>query len=284
MSEEARNWAGNYQYAASTRLAPATVEELQEAVAAADRVKALGTRHSFNGIADTSGTQVSLRKLDRILGLDEEAGTVTVEGGARYGELGRFLHERGMALMNLASLPHISVAGAVATATHGSGDRNASLASSVTAVEIVRADGGLVRVERGDAAFPAAVVSLGALGVTARLALAVRPAFQVRQRVYQGLPFAALERHLDEVTGAAYSVSLFTTWQGESVEQVWLKGREDDGALPDGGFLGAAPAARDLHPISSMPATNTTPQLGVPGPWHERLPHFRLEFTPSAGE
>jgi xylitol oxidase len=192
---------------------------------------------------------------------------------------------RGLAIHNLASLPHISVAGAVATATHGSGDRNGNLATAVATIEWVTAKGEMKTLSRGDAAFDGAVVSLGALGVVTRLTLDVMPAFELRQAIYEGLPFDALFAHFDVITSMAYSVSLFTDWRGDAINQVWLKRRAGDATssieLTD---LGASPAARDVHPIPGMPTENCTQQMNVPGPWHERLPHFRMEFVPSSGE
>ncbi|MBB6733694.1 FAD-binding protein [Cohnella zeiphila] len=286
--DQHRNWAGNYTYGAKEIHVPETVEQAQEIVAASVRIKALGTRHSFNEIADSAQSQISLRKLDRIVALDRENGKVTVEGGVRYGELCAYLHEHGYALHNLASLPHISVAGACATATHGSGDGNGNLATAVHSMEVIQADGQIVRYSRdkGDGDIAAAAVGLGALGVAARLTLNVSPAFEVSQIVYENLPLSQLKIGLDDIFSSAYSVSLFTDWRRSAINQVWLKRRVSDGeatpAAPE--FFGAAAATRRMHPISDMPAENCNEQLGIPGPWHERLSHFRLDFTPSAGE
>lgn len=283
-ADRLQNWAGNLAYGAIRRHRPQSVEEVQELVAGARRVKALGSRHSFTPLADTPGELISLERLEIGVTVDPQARTARVGGGIRYGELARELHRAGWALANLASLPHISVAGAVATATHGSGDGNPSLASGVIALELVTASGELVRLSRGALDFDGVVVSLGALGVVTALTLELVPAFEVEQRVYEGLPLARLERHFDAVLGAAYSVSLFTDWREAAFHQVWLKRRLGD---PEAGgleALGATPAAESRHPIRGYPAINTTPQLGAPGPWFERLPHFRLEHTPSAGE
>lgn len=280
------NWAGNYEYGAKDVLTPDSLEALQEAVARHSRVKALGTRHSFNGLADTEGCQLSTERLRRVLKLDGERRKVTVEAGIRYGELCGFLHEHGFALHNLASLPHISVGGACATATHGSGDRNGNLATAVHSVKLVRADGETAVFTRGDEGYGGAVVSLGGLGVVAELTLDIVPAFRMSQYVYEALPVDALEQHLDAIFSSAYSVSLFTNWKDRKIQQVWQKrvlqdGRPDQ-AEPD--FFGASPASAKVHPVQDLPAENCSEQLGVPGAWHERLPHFRMEFTPSAGK
>jgi alditol oxidase len=268
-----RNWAGNVAYSTSRVLRPRTVEEARELVAGNDRIRALGTRHSFTGVADGDGALLSTEHLDRVVEIGET--TVTVEAGIRYGELAVALHEHGLALANFASLPHISVGGAVATATHGSGARNPSLASAVSALELVTASGELLRLERGDDDFDGAVVALGALGVVARLTLDVVPVFDLRQYIFDPLPWHA---DLDAVLAAAYSVSLFTLWTDDGVEP-WVKTTDELDT-----FFGAAPATSQRHPIAGMPPENTTDQLGVPGPSHERLPHFRLGFTPSGGD
>jgi xylitol oxidase len=219
--------------------------------------------------------------------VDVRDGTVVVSGGVRYGELATHLWEAGYALPNLASLPHISVAGAVATATHGSGVANRSLASAVSALTLITADGEVVIARRGDAAFEGTVVSLGALGVVAELTLDVVPSFDVAQVVYDDL---AVDADLDEVLASAYSVSLFTDWAGAPdaapprINQVWRKFRVEDGVDAPDRWFGAARADGPRHPVPGMPTQNCTEQDGVPGPWHQRLPHFRLEFTPSSGD
>ena len=290
------NWAGNHAYRAGRVRHPTTVAEVQSLVAAARSVKALGTRHSFNASGDTgsdNGDLISVAGLNRVVALDRERRTVTVEAGIRYGELGAYLHREGFSLPNLASLPHISVGGACATATHGSGDGNASLAASVTALTLVTATGEIVELSR-DASpddFPGAVVALGALGVVTRLTLALAPTFAIRQDAYENLPLDTLTNHFDEITGSSYSVSCFTDWRTPRINQVWRKTRVDPadpvaatGEPAAATFFGATLATGDLHPVPGMGAENCTPQRGIAGPWHERLPHFRLGFTPSSGD
>jgi xylitol oxidase len=274
------NWAGNHRYAARTLHRPTSVEQVQELVAGAASVHVLGSRHSFNDIAD-SAELISLEALPAAVVVDPAASTVSFAAGLPYGALVDRLDAAGLALHNLASLPHISVAGAVATATHGSGVGNGNLATAVAALEIVTTDGELRRISRGDPDFDGMVVGLGALGALTRITLDVQPAFEMRQRVFEGLPWEALAEHLDEILGCGYSVSVFTRFQ-ESVDQVWVKSRLDE---PDRTELfGARPATVDRHPILGIDAAPCTAQLGRPGPWHDRLPHFRMGFTPSAGE
>ncbi|HEY7090546.1 MAG TPA: FAD-binding protein [Tepidisphaeraceae bacterium] len=136
-----RNWAGNFRYSAANVHRPRTLAELRELVARSSKIKALGTRHSFSTIADTTGDLVSMEHFNQIEEPDREKRTVTVGVGVRYGELARQLHANGFALHNLASLPHISVAGACATATHGSGVNNGNLAIAVSGLELVTASG-----------------------------------------------------------------------------------------------------------------------------------------------
>jgi xylitol oxidase len=285
MSGRPTNWAGNVTFSAARTHRPATVAQLQRLVAGSERIRALGTAHSFNRIADSTGDLVSVAGLPPIIEVDRGRSTVTVGGGVRYGELAGRLHAAGYALANLGSLPHISVAGACATGTHGSGVANGNLATAVAAVELVTPDGELRELHRAAGGeFAGAVVGLGALGVVTTLTLDLVPTFHMRQYVYDGLPFGQLAEHAEEVFASAYSVSLFTSWRRPEFDQVWRKHRLDDpaGAAPPRRWLGAELADAPRHPVAG-PTRNCTAQQGVPGPWHERLPHFRLEFTPSSG-
>lgn len=281
------NWAGNYRYAAPRIHEPASIEQLQEVIRAGRSLRVLGSRHSFNDIADTHGDLISLAGLPRIFELDRSARTVTVDGGVRYGELAGPLHAAGFGLHNLASLPHISVAGACATATHGSGDRSGNLATAVTAVEFIAASGEVISLsrDRDPDGFAGAVVSLGSIGAVTRLTLELEPTYEVRQDLYEDLALTEAVAHFDDISASADSVSLFTEWRGPLVEQVWLKRRVDrsDGYEPPAEVFGATRATVPIHPIRRMPAVALTEQLGVPGPWHERLPHFRMDHMPSAG-
>jgi len=273
-----KNWAGNVTYSTVGVLRPRTVEEAQELVARTESVRPLGTRHSFSLVADSTGALLSTERLDRVVEIGED--TVTVEGGIRYGELGSALQEHGLAVANLASLPHISVGGAVATGTHGSGVGNRSLAAAVSALELIGTDGSIRRLRRGDDDFDGAVVALGALGLAARITLDVVPAFELRQYVFEDLPWRAVETDLDEILAGGYSVSLFTTWAEAGVEQVWVKTTDE---LHTQSYFGALPATQARNPVPGALPDNCTEQLGVPGPSAERLPHFRLGFTPSSG-
>jgi xylitol oxidase len=277
------NWAGNHAYRARRLHRPASLEQVQEIVAGAARVRVLGSRHSFSDIAD-SEELVALDGLPADVVDDRAAGTVAVGAGVRYGELAMALDTEGLALHNLASLPHISVAGAVATATHGSGEANGNLATAVAGLEIVTSGGEVVTASRGDADFDGLVVGLGAAGAVTRVTLDVEPAYEVRQRVFEGLSWPALFEHFDEIMALGYSVSVFTRW-GETVDQVWVKSRVAD--APEqvrDELFGAVAATVNRHPILGLDAVNCTPQLGVRGPWFDRLPHFRMGFTPSNGE
>ena len=246
-------------------------------------MRALGSRHSFSDLTDTTGTLVDLAGLPADLRLDPVARTVSVSGGVRYGELAAALEERGWALAAMASLPHISVAGAVATGTHGSGDRTRSLAAAVRSLEVVGADGALRRVARGEPDFDGSVVALGALGVVTRLELDLEPTYEVSQEVRTGLAWPVLEQHFDAITSAAYSVSLFTHYT-DGVDQVWLKRRTAAPAeeVP-ADLFGTLAAERTLHMLRGGSAEAVTTQGGAPGAWLDRLPHFRLAFTPSNG-
>jgi xylitol oxidase len=280
------NWAGNLEYS-TERLHPAnSVDEVRTFVKQEKKLKVLGTRHCFNNIADSRDNFLSLKPMDQVVALDPAARTVTVAAGITYGQLSPYLHEKGFALHNLASLPHISVAGACTTATHGSGEKNGNLSTAVSGLELINAAGEVVNLSRKDAAFQGAVVGLGALGVITKITLDLQPTFMMRQYVYENLPLSQLKDHFDQIEASAYSVSLFTDWQKQRVNEVWLKSRMEPGAAleakPD--FFGAKLATKNLHPIAELGAENCTEQMGVPGPWYERLPHFRMGFTPSAGK
>lgn len=282
------NWAGNHTFGARRIVAPESVDALQEVVAQSSKVKALGARHSFNHIADAADTLISLANLPATVEVDAQSQTATVGAGLTYGEFCARLHEQAYAIHNMASLPHITLGGAIATATHGSGDANGNLARAVAGLELVTATGELVHITRGAGEIPlaGAVVSLGALGVVTRVTLDVQPAFDMQQAVYERLPFAELCANFDAIMGSAYSVSLFTDWQSEHINQLWIKRRVD----PDGTSFTFAPdcygaqlAQMPMHPSGRSSPASCTPQLGGVGPWHERLPHFRVDHTPASG-
>lgn len=286
MTARPTNWAGNVTFAAAHFHEPASVSELQRLVATSARIRALGSGHSFNRIADTTGDLISVAALPPVFAIDAAGGTVTVSAGVRYGELAVRLAAAGYALGNLASLPHISVAGACATGTHGSGVGNQNLAAAVSGMTVVRADGELETVSRqGGDSFAGTVVSLGALGLVTTVTLDIVPTFDVGQYVYDNLPGAVVAEHFDDIVSAAYSVSLFTDWSSPATYQVWVKRRTDETGpwLPEPSWLGARLADGQRHPIPGMATLNCTEQLGVAGSWQDRLPHFRLDFTPSSG-
>ncbi len=281
------NWAGNYTYSTEKLDMPTSVDDVRRSIAANSSLRALGTRHSFNGIADSTVDQISLKQMDSIE-LDPKARTVTVGAGVTYGKLAPYIDSRGFAVHNLASLPHIGVVGGCATATHGSGSSNGNLSTAVRGMEVVTGDGTLVTLTReqlGDK-FDGAVVNLGALGVITKITLAVEPSYLVTQQVYENLSFSQLEKHLEAIFASGYSVSLFTDWQKHRATQVWIKRRVDPkhpATQLETSFYGATPATRKMHPIVDHPAESCTEQMGIPGPWYERLPHFKLNFTPSSG-
>lgn len=287
-TDKLTNWAGNVEYSTEKLYSAASLDDVRKFVGKQRKMKVLGSRHSFNKIADSRNQFLSLKSMDKVVALDTEARTVTVESGMSYGQLCPYLDAQGWALHNLASLPHISIAGACATATHGSGINNGNLATAVARLEIVNAAGEVVNIarEREGEQFRGAVVGLGALGAITKVTLDIQPRFLMQQYVYENLPLAELKEHFDEIQAAAYSVSLFTDWQKQRINEVWLKIRLDQAPKFDApaDFFGATRATRNLHPIAELSAENCTEQMGVPGPWYERLPHFRMGFVPSAGK
>ena len=282
---ELSNWAGNVTFSTRTLHRPTSVERLQETVAASPSLRVLGTGHSFSPIADSTEALLTVADLPRRVELDAAARTVTVSAGTRFGELTQVLDPAGWALHNLGSLPHISVGGAAATGTHGSGRHNPTLAAAVAALEWVTPTGDLVTRARGEENFDGSVVTLGALGVVTALTFDVQPRYELEQRVYENLSLETLRENLLHVLSAAYSVSVFLTWNQPAAEQIWVKHRVDAGPWPEGDdWLGAKLADGPRNPVPGMDPAFTTEQGGVAGPWNERLPHFRLEFTPSSGD
>ena len=283
-----KNWAGNLEYGTDQIYSANSLDQVRSYVKRQNQLKVLGTRHCFNNIADSTHSLLSLKAMDQVVRLDSEAHSVTVNAGMTYGQLCPYLHDKGFALHNLASLPHISIAGACTTGTHGSGEKNGNLSTAASALEIVTAAGDVVNLSRAHdgETFRGAVVGLGALGVITKVTLDIQPTYMMRQYVYENLPLSAVKDHFDAIESSAYSVSLFTDWQNQRVNEVWIKSREEKGqafdATPE--FFGAKRAIRNVHPIAELSAENCTEQMGVPGPWYERLPHFRMGFTPSAGK
>ncbi|AIE86572.1 FAD-binding protein [Fimbriimonas ginsengisoli] len=275
-----KNWAANFEYSAARIHRPTSVEQIQEIVRGSRKVRALGSRHSFNDIADTPEDLVSMEHLHQVLAIDREKQTVTVQGGTAYGQLCGELHREGFSLPNLASLPHISVAGACATATHGSGVDNGCLSTAVVSMDVVVADGSLVNFTGRQ--LDGAAVGLGGLGVVTSLTLKLAPTFELAQDVYEELPFEQATANFEEIVSSAYSVSFFTSWSGQKIDQVWVKRRTP--SEPRSEFYGAAAATSARNPLPGFSPANCTDQMGIAGPWHERLPHFRMEFTPGSGE
>ena len=277
----AGNWAKSYRYSYRDCAFPASMDELCATVSASPRLKVVGSRHSFNAIADGDVAMV-LGGMPLDPRVSEDRRSVSIAGHATYGDVAKFLAGHGLAIHNLASLPHISVAGAIATATHGSGSRNGNLATAVSGLQLALADGSVIDVARGDADFDGMVVHLGALGVVTRVTLDVQPTFDVSQSVYEGLAWPALVDNLDAIMDAAYSVSIFTTWK-DAGNQIWVKDTAAPASVP-GELHGARLATVKRHPILEMDPVNATDQLSVPGAWSDRLPHFKMGFTPSNGD
>lgn len=278
-----RNWAGTYEYTAPRIVAATSADDVRRVLSRPGKVRALGTRHSFTDLPDTTGTLVDVTGFDESFELDEAARAVTVPAGVRYGVLALWLDERGWALRNMGSLPHINVGGATATGTHGSGNANPVLSGSVRALRYVGADAELHEVRRGDPDFDALVVGLGAYGIVVALTLDIEPSFRVRQDIYTGVSWDAALASFDEITGAGYSVSLFSRWEEGSIGYVWVKTRlgADDDPVPDA----LADGIRAIGGESPLGVEdNVTELAGVPGPWMLRLPHFRLDAQPSFGD
>ena len=284
MTDHHQNWSGHTPFNAARFHQPTTIPELQKIVRKADKVRVIGSRHCFNDIADTTGDLVFLGNLDNTAVIDEQNHRATVNAGITYGELCPQLHAAGYALPNTASLDHITVIGACMSATHGSGDANGNLATAVSGLEMVTANGDLTTLTRdrdGDR-FLGAVVALGALGVVTRVTLDLLPTFNVQQHVYQKLPMTGLYESFDEIMAAGYSVSLFPTWQEDYVESLWVK-QKVDGEMAVSETFFDAPLVAEGHLWEDPPDRSWTP-TGSQGPWHERLPHFRFHDAQQEGK
>lgn len=280
-----KNWAENLQYSTTSVYYPSNLDEVVALVKEKEQLKVLGSRHSFNTIADSRNNLVSTKDLKQIIQIDKQSNTVTVEPGVTYGELAPYLHQNGYALHNLASLPHISVGGATATATHGSGIKKGNLSTAVVGLEIVNSAGEVISLskEKNPIEFDGAVVHLGALGVITKLTLALQPSFQMKQVVYRNLAMKDLEKNFVEVMSAGYSVSLFTDWTNKNISEVWVKKIASELTSPKE-YFGAKLSEKNLHPIEALSAENCTDQLDSTGVWYERMPHFKMGFKPSAGK
>jgi len=277
-----KNWSGTVTFQDSKTLAPKSVDELAKIVASEAKIRARGSAHCFNAMADTNAVSVTFENMSQEIVLDKDRATVTVPAGMKYGELAVALHDRGWALHNMASLPHISVAGAIATATHGSGVGNGNLATAVRGLEIVLPDGNIKTVTSQDPDFAGFVVGLGLIGIVSKVDLAIEPTFNVEQTVYRGMSRETYAANLDEIMSLAYSVSYFTTWAAAGGGEVWAKFRS--GSKAPTGLFEAYPATSNRHPLPGLNPEPCTEQMAVSGPWHLRLPHFKMEFTPSAGD
>ena len=277
-----QNWSKNVDFNDRGYLQPDSLTELQELIRSNGKIRARGTAHCFNEIANTSSYAINLAKMPRVIEVSAETKSVKVSPGLTYGELAPVLHSQGWALNNLASLPHISIAGSISTGTHGSGIKNQNLANQVLSLDMVTAEGELRHLDRTSPAFNALVVGLGLGGIVYRYELKIEPTFEVRQVIYPDIPLDVLQRSFDQIMGSAYSVSYFTDWGSDQVGNLWCKFRADE-VIPDS-IGGCAQADKKYHPITSVNPEACTEQLGVPGDWHQRLSHFKLEFTPSVGE
>ena len=282
MTEILRNWAGHFAFGAGRFHAPTNIADIQRIVHDARKIRVAGSRHSFNTLADTDGDLLSLRHLERRIDIDSAAHTVTIDGGVTYADLCPVLDAAGFALPNIASVPDFTIIGAAATATHGSGTGNRNLAAPVSAVELVTATGDIVTLRRGDSDFPGAVVNVGALGVVSALTLDLLPRFEVYQNIFLDLPFDSVIENLESVMGAGYSVSLFTHWRDGIVKEAWVKSLAS-AAPPPTEFFGGHAATVPVSPVYGADPTGTTAQLGVPGPWFDRLPHGRIHVLPKIG-
>jgi xylitol oxidase len=277
-----KNWSKNVTFEPALVVHPTRVEDIKSAVIAGEFVRALGSAHSFNTIAESKDVMLSFEHFPKDIEIDPVAKQVRVAAGVRYGELALALHTAGLALPNMGSLPHITVVGATSTGTHGSGLGNKNLSAAIVKAELVTAAGDDLSITGEE--LDSVRVGLGALGIIHHLTLQAVDSFDLAQTIYLDLPFETLLGNFNEVMGSGYSVSAFTTWGDEVVDQLWVKSRVDLDTLPGHELFGAHAATQKFHPLAGADTQSATEQLGSVGPWHERLPHFKLDFTPSFGD
>lgn len=222
------NWSGTVAWDDCEVLEPTTIGELQSIIAYSPKVRVIGSAHSFTPLVRSSGrvkpTLLSLRHIPRTWSLDEKKKTVTVDAATTYSELCHALDKTGFALPNTSSLSHFQIAGAIATATHGSsGSRNgrltrSGLADTVVGLEIVGPDGTIRNVNKGHPQFSSSVVSLGMVGVVTRVTLSLVDDYDVIQRVYGKWPptptgtLSAFLSSLPKTIAQFDSFSAFVKW------------------------------------------------------------------------
>src|SRR3984885_2683426 len=177
--ERLKNWAGNLEYSTERVYTSTSLEQVKAYVKKENRLKVLGTRHCFNNIADSKDGFLSLKAMDKVISIDPAKRTVTVGAGITYGQLCPYLDGQGFALHNLASLPHISVAGACSTATHGSGEKNGNLATAVSGLELITAAGDMMKLSRREDGerFRGSGLRLCAIGVIPRVTHDIQPRY-----------------------------------------------------------------------------------------------------------
>jgi alditol oxidase len=277
-----QNWSKNVDFNDRAYLQPESLAQLQELIGTNQKIRARGTAHCFNEIANTSSYAINLSQMPKTISVDAVKKSVLVAAGLTYGELAPILHAQGWALSNMASLPHISIAGSISTGTHGSGIKNQNLANQVLALDLVTAEGEIRHIDRTNPAFNALVVGLGLGGVVYQYELKLEPTYGIRQVIYPDIPLDVLQRNFDQIMGTAYSVSYFTDWGSAQIGNLWCKFRDHE-VIPES-VGGSTKADKKYHPIPSVDPVACTEQLGVAGDWHDRLSHFKLEFIPSVGE
>jgi len=281
-----KNWAGNLTFSAKEYIEIDSISKLQSIVSKASGVKVLATGHSFNDIADTNQTQISIKNLSNKIEIDSIKKVVLVPAGMQYADVCRYLETKGWALFNTASLGEITVAGAMLTGTHGSGSNNPVLSDCVEGIEMVLESGEIFNISREDSdEFFGFVISLGALGVFTKLKLKIVESFSIKQFVYENIGIQSISENFDDVFDKSYSVSYFSNWKKNSTGQIWMKFLDNNNfpQLPSV-WLDGNIANANQHPVKVNDPSPCTDQMGVSGKWLYRLPHFKLDSSPASGD
>uniref|UniRef100_A0A915D0Y3 FAD-binding PCMH-type domain-containing protein n=1 Tax=Ditylenchus dipsaci TaxID=166011 RepID=A0A915D0Y3_9BILA len=286
------NWGGNFNFSTQDIKYPTTTAGVQQLVKECKgKIRPVGTRHSFSEIANTNDTLICLVHMNLILSVDPSVPSVTVQAGITYTDLIPFLQSIGLAIPMMASLGEISIAGAINTAVHGSGAGIGNLATQVLGLQMVLADGSVVQYSKGqnDTELAAATVGLGALGIVTQVTLQAQPTYNLAINVFENMDMSVLDTQLYNITHSGYAINMWSTFGTPGVlDQVWITTKVDSNGVNAYGnvsqLYGAPAATAQSSPIAALPPTYVVPQMGIVGPYYERLTDYDLGLSGQEGQ
>ena len=293
-----QNWAKTVYYNHTIHY-PKTVEEIQHILQYHAKIRVLGSMHSFNNITklpqEFNGVYISMSNMNQVIKCCRGE-RVTIQPGITFGELGEYLHERNFGFHNMASLPHITVGGAISTGTHGAGVFNGNLASHVMQVKLISADGKLRTYRIGqDPEFQHIPVSFGLAGIIVEIELDIVPDYDIQQCIYENLPFNTIKKSdYKTAFSSAYSFSIFTQWKNRKFTSIWAKyrlrkgrnGNEESIMIDCPDMNKIKPSSNKVHPLPGGDTSFVSGGIGknYKEPGYVGLPHFLMEGVPSQGE